>query len=143
MKAAERAERDRAVLERFLAGANYREIGADLGLNTPRVAEIVKRQLADSARRRLQLTDAALEIYQERFERLYQLQFAKADAGDQRAAEVCERMLARNARLYGLADEINPAPLPAPTSKLPVDGGEESEDPDELSRIRARRNSAS
>jgi len=145
VKAAERADRDKRVLELFIGGSNYREIAAVVGLTIARVEVIVKRELADAAKRRLMLTDEALAIHQERTERLFKSQFVKALEGDARAAEICERMLARNARLFGLAEEINPAPLPAPTQTVTppaADGDGDGEPKDELARLRAARTSS-
>lgn len=146
MKAAERVERDDLVLRRFLAGSNYREIAAEVGLTISRVEVIAKRELAAAAKRRLTLTDEALAVYLERFERLYQQQWARAEAGNQRAAELCERMLARHARLFEVADEMTPSPpLPAPTPTAPpgaVDDDEDQGPRDELARMRASRSGA-
>ncbi|SCX05927.1 hypothetical protein [Mycolicibacterium fluoranthenivorans] len=146
MKAAERAERDDLVLSRFLGGANYREIAAEVSLTARRVEDIVKAGLAAAAKRRLTLTDEALAIYLERFERLYQQQWARAEGGNQRAAELCERMLARHARLFEVAEEMTPDPrLPAPTPTANPGGGDEDQDDgprDELSQLRAARNGA-
>lgn len=123
----------------FLGGSNYREIAAQIGLTVARVEGIVKKELAASAKRRLVLTDQALSIYQERWERLYAMQLARAESGDGHAAAICERMLARHARLYGLGEEINPAPLPAPTSTTAVPADEGGEPEDELAKLRSAR----
>lgn len=146
MNAAERAARDAKALELFLGGANYREISAQIGVSARRSEDIVKRELAAASHRRLTLTDQALAIHQERTERLYAQQWKRAEAGDQRAAEICERMLARSARLYGLAEELGPtSPLPAPTATVtPTDAepGAEDEPQDDLAALRAARSGA-
>lgn len=146
MKAAERAERDDLVLKRFLGGANYREISAEVGLTARRVEDIVKAGLANAAKRRLTLTDDALAVYLERFERLFQQQWTRAEGGNQRAAELCERMLARHARLFEVADDMTPSPpLPAPTPTADTGDGDDDEDQgprDELARMRAARSGA-
>lgn len=142
MKAADRAERDRDILELFIGGSNYREIGAQVGLTVARTEAIVKRELATAAKRRLLLQDQALAVHQERTERLFKTLYTRAVEGDLRAAEIADRMLARNARLFGLAEEINPDPLPAPTSTTGVTGDEDEEPADDLARIRARRTNA-
>lgn len=149
MKAAERAERDAKALELFLGGANYRAIAATLSMTVSSAERIVKAELAAAAQRRLVLTDEALAIHLERYERLYQQQWLKAsEKNDQRAAELCERMLARQARMFGLGDQFGPSPLPAPTPTTSPVAGEEAEDQDEagpqdeLAKLRAARSGA-
>ena len=143
MNAAERAERDQKALELFLAGSNYREIGAQFELTPRRVEDIVKRELAAAAKRRLVLTDDALAIHLERYERLYKVQWEKALNGDQRAAELCERMLARQARLFDVGDHGGGTPpLPAPTPTGPIAGDEQDAPTDELAQLRAARSGA-
>ena len=141
MRAAERAERNAEILRLFLAGHNYREIGLLKAVSTSQVELIVKRELADNARRRNLLTDEALAMWQERYERLFRAHWDQALAGDHRSAEICRKMLGQQARLYGLEDLNSPSPLPPPTSPLPPDeNDDEDEGPaDELARIRAAR----
>lgn len=54
MRAAERALRDERVIRLFVAGHSYRVIAGLVGLRSPQsVANVVERELAAAARRRL------------------------------------------------------------------------------------------
>ena len=135
MKAAGRAERDAEALRLFLSGHNFREIGLLLGFTARRANQIVQGQLAEAAaeKRRALFSEQALAIHQERTERLFQQQWERAEQGDQQAAALCDRILERNAKLYGLVEKITPA---RPVAAADVD----DEGPqDELARVRAAR----
>lgn len=122
----ERAERDQKVLQLFLAGATYRQIGAAVGLaSTQSVHEIVRRELSDAGRRRSVLLEEAKSIYQERSEALFKAHWSPALRGDHKSAEICRRLLDQQLRLI------------APQSVKPTD--EEEDQPDELAKLRARR----
>lgn len=139
--AAERAERDADVMRMFVAGATYAVIGKAVGLTQKRVDQIVTRELAASARRRLLLGDEALAIHTERTERLFQSLWGPALKGDLRAADICRKMLDSNARLSGLYADALPS-LPAPTSTAGVGADDEDGEPaDELERLRRARRS--
>lgn len=140
MNAAERAERDADVLRLFVSGVSYRRIAAAVGVSLTSVDRIVKKELSKSGQRRALLNDEALAIHQERQERLFEAHWGPALKGDHRSAEICRRMLAQQARLYGLDADVLPS-LPAPTSTTGV-GDEDEEPADELDRLRrARRTS--
>lgn len=149
MKAAERAEREQRALAMFVGGATYLQIAKQLELRTASAAhKIVQKALAQSAQRRALLSDEALAIHQERQERLLLAHWGRATSPDSngnvdhRSAEICRRILAQQARLYGLDDDGNSAlPAPTPTAPPPGEGDEEPED--ELSRLRARRDTGS
>lgn len=103
MKGPERAKRDAKVLQLFVAGATYRQIAEAVDLaSVASVDSIIKREMAKAARRRDRLVDQAFDVYVERTEALFKAHFPKALAGDHRSAEVCRRILAQQARLYGL-----------------------------------------
>lgn len=140
MKAAERAERDQKILQLFLAGATYRQIGAAVGLrSTQSVHHVVQRELSSAARRRALLTDEALAVYQERVEALFRAHWGPALRGDHRSAEICRRLLGQQARLYGLDDLVDGS-LPNPTVGTSGIADDDDKDlPDELSRLRAKR----
>lgn len=138
MKADERAERDAKALQLFIAGATYRQIGAAIGLrSSASVDRIIKKELANAARRRALLSDEAFAIHQERCERLFQAHWGKALQGDHKSALICQRLLSSEARLYGLDADTS---LPAPT--LPVESMDDDEETDELAKLRARRSGA-
>lgn len=144
MKAAEREERNARALALFVGGATYRQIALTIGLRSTSAAHtLVQKALAESAQRRLLLSDEALSIHQERQERLLLAHWNRALGGpdrepDHRSAEICRRILAQQARLYGL--DADPTPLPAPTQPLPGNGDDDEEQMNDLDRIRARRN---
>jgi hypothetical protein len=146
VKAAERAERDADVLRLFMAGATYAQIARAVSaegdkITLVRVDQIVKRELAASARRRTLLTDEALAVHQERQERLFQAHWGPALKGDHRSAEICRKMLDQNARLYGLYADALPS-LPAPTPTGADEIPENVTPANELERLRAARSGA-
>lgn len=141
MKAPERAERDQNALRLWVAGATFPQIATAVGLSVRQVERVVKKELAAGAARRSMLTDAALELHQERTERLFQAYWGPALKGDHKAADICRKMLADNARLNNLYADALPS-LPAPTSTSGVVADEDEEPADDLARIRARRSSA-
>jgi hypothetical protein len=105
------------------------------------VHDIVQKELASAAQRRGLLTDEAFAIYQERTERLFQAHWTKALDGDHKSAEVCRKILAQQARMYGI-DE----PIPGLTNNMGVVDSDDETDPlneqepmDELARLRAQR----
>lgn len=102
-----RARRDTKVLNLFIAGATYKQIGEhpDIALGISQVDRIVKRELARAAKRRDLLADQALTMWVERSEALLRANWAKAMGGDYRAGLLCDRILARQARLGGLVDD--------------------------------------
>lgn len=150
MNAKERAERNDRVLELFMQGASYRLIATKglEGVRTPGAAhKIVEKGLREAAQRRALLSDEALAIHQERQERLLAAHFARAIgsdtvAPDHRSAELVRRILAAQARLYGLEDEGG-AGLPAPTTPTGPLTDEDDGPEDELAELRSRRTSGS
>jgi len=137
VRAEERAERDSRILQMFVAGATYRQIGAAVGLKSTRsIHEIIKRELANAAQRRALLNDEALAVYMERTEALFKAHWMPALKGDHRSAEICRRILGQQSRLYGLDDLASEGGGPG----LRVTGiDDEDEDTDELARLRAQR----
>lgn len=146
VKAAERVEREQRILQLWIAGASYPRIAQVVELSARQVERIVRKALAEGASRRALLTEEALAVHQERFDTLFGAHWGRALEGDHRSAELCRRMLEQSAKLHGLYADA--APLPAPTTTPltsgDVDGdGRESEEPvDELSKLRARRDTA-
>lgn len=149
MKAAEREERNARALALFVGGATYRQIALTIGLRSTSAAHtIVQNALSESAQRRALLSDEALSIHQERQERLLLAHWTRGLGGtdaqgnvrepDHRSAEICRRILAQQARLYGL--DADPTPLPGPTKPLTGNADDDEEQMNDLDRIRARRN---
>lgn len=100
---AERAKRDARVLQMFIAGATYRDIGERMAMSHTNVDKVIRREMAKAAKRRDQLADQALAVFVERTEALFRAHFPKALGGDYKAAVICDRVLARQARMgmYG------------------------------------------
>lgn len=144
MTAAERAARDQEILQLWIAGATYPRIAQVVGLTGRRVEQIVRAALAAGASRRALLTEEALAVHQERFDQLFGAHFDRALKGDHKSAELCRRMLDQNAKLNGLYADASPLPAPttAPLSSEDGDGQESEEPVDELSKLRARRDTA-
>lgn len=83
------------------------------GLRSPQsVANIVERSFAGPQARRGLLTDEAFAIWQERSERLFRAHWAAALDGNHRSAEVCRKLLASMALVYGLHQDIPDVPVP-------------------------------
>lgn len=101
---AERAKRDARVLQLWLGGATYQAIATALDMTVSNVDKVVRREMAAAAKRRDTLADHALAVFVERTEALWKANFSAAMRGDYKAAVICDRVLARQARMYGLLD---------------------------------------
>lgn len=138
----QRQQRDHEALRLFLAGETYRQIGATIGLRSASgVHRIVQRELAAAAGRRGLLTDEAFAIHQERLERLlcahWELALDASNPNSHRSALICQRILAQQSRIYGLAESMT---LPPPTQTGPEhDDDDIGGTVDELARLRAAR----
>jgi hypothetical protein len=141
MKAAERERRNAQVLQLWLSGASHRSIAAVVGLRSHRsVGNIVQRALGGSSDRRELLTDEAFAIWQERTERLFQGHWAAALDGDHRSAELCRKLLAQMALVYGLQQEVSVAGTRAEAVEVdPEPDPVDDEGLDVLARMRADR----
>jgi hypothetical protein len=139
---AEREQRDERVLQLFLAGLTYREIGAATGFRSVSgVHRVVQRELAAGARRREVLSDEPFVLWQERTEALLHAHWdraTRADDPDLRSAELCRKLLGQQARVYRVGVDVVDS-LPAPTVSLSADDEDDEDGVDELSRLRAAR----
>ena len=141
MNQAERKRRNGNMLQLFVAGATYGDIARAVGLKSEgTVHDIVQRELAEAAKRRGLLTDEAFAVLQERTERLFRAHWVRALDGDHKSAEICRKILAQQARMYGV-DEIS-----LPNNGMGVVDSDQETDPlneqdpmDELARLRALR----
>ncbi len=132
----ERAKRDVRILDMFLAGATYRQIATAVGLKSPQsVHNVVDRELKAAAQRRGVLTDEAFSVYIERTEALFRAHYPAAMRGDYKSSVICDRMLARQGRLFGL-DIVGGGSVPH-DPEPPLDDDEEGGD--ELAQFRRRR----
>lgn len=141
MNAAERTKRNQNVLQLFVAGSTYSQIAAVVGLKSQStIHDIVQRELGSAARRRGLLTDEAFAIYQERTERLFRAHWSRALDGDHKSAEVCRKILAAQARMYGIEDQLSLANgMGIVDTDNETDPLNEQEPMDELAKLRAHR----
>lgn len=141
MTAAERAKRDARIFDLFLAGVPYRQIASTVGLKShSSVHNVIERELAKSKTRRNVLTDEAFAVFLERTESLFRAHYPAALKGDYKSSVICDRMLARQGRLFGL-DIVGGGSTPHnedPDTPL-GDGDDEEEGGDELAKFRRRR----
>jgi hypothetical protein len=131
----ERATRDVLVLRMHLAGVTYRDIASRVGLSIAGVHKVVKRQLRQSADRRDDLADDAVEAYLARMEVLLAANWGKAVRGDVRSTEQCRRMLDSMARVQGIVPWLAERVVPIRDD----DDGDADGDDNELEAWRKRR----
>lgn len=132
----ERARRDTLIMQMFLSGWSYKDIGrhSHVNLTYARVHTIVKKALEDAANRQTLLQDKALAIYVERMEALMKATWPQAMQGDLKAVEMSRRLLEQMSRLYDLEEEGRVS-----TGSLPPSDAELDEDSDdELAEYRKR-----
>lgn len=142
MNAAERTRRNQSILQLFVAGTTYQQIAQAVGLKSQSsVHEIVQKELAAAAKRRELLTDEAFSVFQERSERLFRAHWTKALEGDHKSAEVCRKILAQQARMYGIDEPVSGLTnnMGVVDSDAETDPLNEQEPMDELARLRAQR----
>jgi hypothetical protein len=131
VSATQRRARDAVILQEFLAGASYREIGRDprVHLSAQGVANVVHQELAEGAERRGLLREHAATIHAARLEMLLSAVWERALAGDCRATELARRILDQQGRFYRINDRLKAARQASEVK---------SEAEDELERYRAR-----
>ena len=138
----ERAKRDAKVLQLWLAGHSYRAIGDALGISHANVDKVVRREMGKAAKRRDTLADEALGVFVERSEALFAAHFPHALKADYRSSVICDRIMARQARMYGLMDGLGGSGRPTgdgePLDSPDEDGDESDEVVTELDRYRRR-----
>jgi hypothetical protein len=134
----ERVARDTLVLRMYLAGVTYRDIGSKVALSVGGVHKVIKRQLRQSADRRDDLADDAVEAYLSRMESLLAANMPKALRGDTRSVDQCRRMLDSMARVQGIVPSLAERVLPERIRDDDDDRGDDDGD-DELEAWRKRR----
>jgi hypothetical protein len=132
----ERATRDLLVLRMHLAGMVYRDIGSRVGLSVGGVHKVIRRQLRQSAYRRDDLADDAVEQYLSRMEVLLAANWPKAIKGDARSTEQCRRMLDSMARVQGIVPSLAERVIPIRDDD---DDGDDDGEGNELEAWRKRR----
>lgn len=132
----ERIARDTLVLRMHLAGVTYRDIGNRVNLSVGGVHKVIKRELRQSAYRRDDLADDAVEQYLARMEALLAANWPKAIRGDARSTEQCRRMLDSMARVQGIIPSLTERVLPIRDDD---DGLADGDGDDELEAWRKRR----
>lgn len=141
----EREARDALVLQMFIAGVPYRNIGKNprVQVSAPMVCKIVKREMAKGGERREYIAENAYQVHTERLESLYAANYAtavnsKAIPQDRiRAGLLCARLLEQLGKLHGLTEQAILGGG-APTRLMDDGGDDETEDEDELSAYRKR-----
>ncbi|WP_141681158.1 hypothetical protein [Mycobacterium malmoense] len=132
MKAVERERRNAQVLQLWLGGASHRGIARAVGLRSHRsVGNIVAAALGATTERRDLLAGEAFAVWQERTERLFRANRSAALDGNHRSGELCRKLLANMALVYGLhqrvrvaatqLDAVEPEPVPADTDEDGLD----------------------
>ncbi len=99
-------ELSQRVLQLFLAGATFPQIASAVDVDEKKVTDIVAAAIEDSSSRRALLMQNARAIHQERTEALFKAHWAPALRGDHRSAEICRRILERQAQLLGVAAQV-------------------------------------
>lgn len=97
------------------------------------VDRVVRREMNRAAKRRDALADEALGVFIERSEALFAAHFKQALKGDYKSSLLCDRIMSRQARLYGLMDGGSGAGRPPgdlDESDGPLSGG--ADEPDEV-----------
>ncbi|AMQ66944.1 MULTISPECIES: hypothetical protein [Mycolicibacterium] len=145
MNRVERARRDAKVLRLHIAGATYRQIAESCEISVGMADKIVRRELAKAAARRDLLGEQALAMFLERQEALFKANFPAAMKGDYKASVICDRIMARQARLFEVIDghgrgggSGDPDETPDPTPDDDTDSDDE-DDGDDLAKWRRRR----
>jgi hypothetical protein len=138
MTAVMRRERDRLIIDLFLAGHDQQLIARRVGLTGDRVQKIVKAELDRATTDHILLNENAMVIWTARMEILVREAFGHVTENkDLKAIEVCRRLMADQAKIYDLTEgEIRMAPIP-PISDAELDEGEPM---DELAAYRQQRN---
>jgi len=103
----QRSKRDALIMQMFLSGWSYADIGrhSHINLTHARVHAIVNKALAETAQRHALLQDKAFAIYVERMEALMKAMWPQAMQGDLKAVEASRRLLEQMSRLYDLEEE--------------------------------------
>ena len=139
MKAVERERRNAQVLQLFLGGASHRVIARTVGLRSHRtVGNIISAALASAKDRRDLLTDESYAVWQERTEQLFCAHWHSALELDYKSAEICRKILAAQALVYGLthnADSVAGTRADA----VEVEPEPDDEGLNELERLRRNR----
>ena len=138
MTPAARQQRDRIILDLFLAGYHQQAIADNpqVKLTKDRVGRIIRAELERATKDHILRNENAMIIYMARMEHLVQKAMGHVDDGDLKAIEVTRRLMADQAKIYELADgTVTAGPVP-PMGDTELDDGESL---DELGRYRAQR----
>jgi hypothetical protein len=134
--AAAREKRDTLILDLFLAGHTQRAIAANpqVKLTAARVNGIVKTELERATKDHILRNENAMIIWHARMETLVREAMSHVTAGELKAIEPARRLMAEQAKIYGLVDEDIRSPVP------PMGDTELDDEPaDELARYRSQR----
>lgn len=125
-----RDQRNKHAVQLALAGASYSEIGTALGVSKTTAYRIVKAELADAAKRRVEAVDQMVDLEASRLDRLQMAVWSRAINGDLGAVDRVLRIMERRAKLFGLDKDqdddngggftviVNSAIIPPPMDDL-------------------------
>jgi hypothetical protein len=137
LTAAAREKRDRLILGLFLAGYSKHDIAThpQVSLTWQRVNDIINAELERTTKDQVLLNEQAMTIYLARLEMLVQEAFSHVQAGELKAIEPARRLLAEQAKLFGIVDDARAGATP-PMSDNELIDQEEDDSMDELTRYR-------
>ncbi len=93
------SERDAlAALELRSQGHSYRHIAAVMGCATSEAHRRVKKALSWTSQ---EPADTVRELESDRLDQLWETYFSRAKEGDQKAAQICLRVMERRSRMWG------------------------------------------
>jgi hypothetical protein len=109
------AERTRTAVKMRMAGAQYTEIAAQMGISKQAVWMLVKKSLEATRKITGESADLLRELELQRLDKLYLAMNKQAEQGNQGAVDRCIRIMERRSKLVG---------LDAPTKQDVTSGGE-------------------
>ena len=133
-------DRDDAIVRLYLAGYSQAEIGKKVGLSTPRVCRIIQDQLDSISKDQLFASENRMTIFLARQEQLLRAAFEHVHAGELRAIEVARRLLAQQADIDGIGDDLIAGLIEPPMSDQELTP---SDPDDELAKFRQQRKGSS
>lgn len=130
--------RDDTIIRLYLAGYTQEAIGRKVGLSRVSVNKILKQQLATISKDQLFASENRMVIFLARQEQLLRAAFEHVENGELRAIEVARRLLAQQADIEGLTDDLAGFTMPPPMSDNELTVPAPPTD-DELAKFRQRR----
>lgn len=133
-------DRDDVIIRLYLAGLSQDEIGKKVGLSRNRISVILKEQLDTISKDQLFASENRMTIFLARQEQLLRAAFEHVAQGELRAIEVARRLLAQQADIDGIGDDLIAGLAPPPMSDNELTPPDTD---DELAKFRSRKGSNS